>query len=296
MADELRQKGLDHDAEIGDRARKLVLDKLQIAQWAELTKHRMLQEAEVEALQIRIEMERLEQTADKDELVARTGQRLNRVFLEGKAEELGLQEGVAEVARRSAISALKHDIDVEVRSLELDRAKGERSDEELARALKHKVLVADFTREQTVKDAETAGEVRRQAIALRGDDWRDKHAEQRGLIDIAAYERERQIELEKKEDDNDLDTLAKLQKIKAEKEARRAEAKLKADREAAALKAAADKQAHTEKMEQAQVAGAPVRSQGDDGGPALRVPEPGRGEALLQEPREGRGCAGEALG
>jgi len=240
---------------IGERARKLVLDKLEISQWAELTSHKALKEAEVEALQIRIEMERLGQKADLDELGTKTEQRLNTVFLQGKVAEVGLQQAVAEAARRGAVLALRHDISTEEMSLDLDAAKGDRDAADLRRALQAKVAVADFTRTQVIADAHVAAEVR--AVALKADvaDAKAGQDVQRGQFEVDRYAEElaekarREAakaghELEKDQDLHDLEVLKGLQKVKREKEAARAD-----------LQAAQEARDHQFRLERARQAG-----------------------------------------
>lgn len=258
MARAEERADLEKTRTIGERARKLVLDKLEISQWAELTGHRAMKEAEVEALQVRIDMERLGQKAELSELGMKTEQRLNEVFLQGKAQELGLQEAVAEAARRASILALKHDISTEELGLQLDGAQGERSAAELRRALQQKVAVADFTREQAIGDAETAAKARAIALQSKVAEARADQDIAKGQIEVDQYAEERAAERrraeaeakqksEQEEDKHDLEILEGLRKIKEAK-----------DTAAAARRASEKDQDHQHHMTRAQHAAAQV--------------------------------------
>ena len=229
MSDAEARGDLEQARIIGERARKAVLDKLEISQWAELTGHQAMKEAEVEALTIRIEMERVGQKAGLAELGMKTEQRLNDLFLQGKARELGLQEAVAEAARRASILALKHDISTEEMGLALDEAQGARGAAELRRALQQKVAVAEFNRAQALEEARAGAGVRALKLASEVEDELARQELAKGQIEVGRYdkdleakahaERERvRIELEKLEDENDLETLGRLARIKLEKE------------------------------------------------------------------------------
>jgi hypothetical protein len=159
-----------------------------------------------------------------------TEQRLNEVFLRGKAQELGLQEAVAEAARRAAGLALKHDISTEEMTLALDAAKGEREATALRRALQNKVLVADFTRTEAVTGAQAAAAVRTIALGTRAAEAKvdQEIARRQAEVDQYAEELTAKREREKADDDqkreerqdqHDLELLKELREMKQAKAA-----------------------------------------------------------------------------
>jgi hypothetical protein len=149
-------KGLDRaeeradkqaQATLADRARKQVLEKIRLAQEAELQSAALQRAAEVEATKLRVAALLMGEEADVKRLGLKIEHELNEQFYPGKARELELQEQVEIVARRAAQQALTHEIDME--SMQHDALITK-----VRRELGIKGEVSEFTRGEALKDVE----------------------------------------------------------------------------------------------------------------------------------------------
>lgn len=109
---------VDQKAKIAELARKQVLQKLLLAQQAELQTFALERQAEVEATKLRIAAQEMGQEADVKRLALKIEHDLNELFYPGKARELELEESVQVLARKAAQAALAHEIDLEAQKEE----------------------------------------------------------------------------------------------------------------------------------------------------------------------------------